>query len=645
MRAFVSILNLHFKKSLAPRNIIIWGLFLVLSFIYTNQGINRINALEEKEKSFTEIQQTKFEKIRSYTYYSIEGIRSLYSESNASIFFKNSIVPIDSTSKVDGRVTVKLSNNLKSKILDPANLLYNMDFSGLVLFIFLIYSVYQGYESVRHRALLKMLKTGKSSITVYVSSVLAGFIIFALYFCLLSFSQVLFIQLSGIEITAADFAGFCTFLSVALVLLFFFYSLGVVSGTIRKKGLAFAFMVAAWFGFIFMIPALVNSALVGKIPDVVSDYKTVIDKYKILNDFEKRTIAKHGKPKNVKREEAKKVMTDFINNEYVKIEALEKKLRSKWRNVITSYSKTAINSPVTFYLLTGNEVSSRGYQNFLEFYNFSIDQKRRFLKFRIDNAYNPEVKKVLNYHETTGQTNVFHAQSRIPDHYGMGILINLGYSVILLVFGCFRFLMAMFRKPEEANSTAGIELDLYKGRVITLNTVEKDFIRQFLNVFLGKADYFKGSLMMDGEDFVSPGDKDLLYLPSPDTLPGDIRGIDLLTTFKRLYNLDKTQFEAMKAAAGDNAGEWFGEMKLVDKMRVMLAVAELKKWEIFIFDKWVNDLPKKYYNEIGGRIRNLIADHTLVIDIVPNYNPWLNYDNQVICIYDEHDNRYHVELR
>jgi hypothetical protein len=226
MRTFLSIFRLEFRRSHAPWNAVAWGLIFLLSIIYTNHGINGIKALPEKEKSFKEIQDANFEKIRSYTYYSIEGIWSLYRESNPSILFNNSILPTDSISKIDGRVTISLLNNLKSKILNPANLTYNMDFSGIVLFLVSIYFMYMGYDAKNNRAFLKLLKGGRSTAALYFSTVVSRFILIALYFCAMFFSLLLFILLRGIRITAIDFSGFLAFLFAALVLLFFFYCVG-----------------------------------------------------------------------------------------------------------------------------------------------------------------------------------------------------------------------------------------------------------------------------------------------------------------------------------------------------------------------------------------------------------------------------------
>jgi hypothetical protein len=644
MTTFLSILRLEFRRSRAKWNVVAWLAIFAVSIIYTNQGINGIKSLAQKEKSFKEIQNAKFEKIRSYNIYKFEGVSSLFAESTPSILFSNSIIPPDAASKIDGHVTVDLVNKLKSKILDPANLSYNMDFSGIVLLLVPIYCLFLGYESVSNRAFLKLLARGRSRIPLYAATVLSRFIAFALHFCILFFSLLLFIKLRGVRITAADFAGFRTYLFAALVFLFFFYSIGVVIGAVCKIKAAFALTVAVWFAFIFMIPGLINTSIANNIPDAMADYETVIDKLKILTDFEKRIVAKHGKPKSGTVEEARKVMEGFKNNELIRMEELERRLKDKCIKGINMYSKYAMFSPGTFYLLTGNEVSSRGYKSFVEFYDHTEKLKRDFFNFYVNEMFYEQSKKVRNFFEVTGRSNIFYAQSRRPDHFTLGILVNLGYSFILLVVAYFLLSLTMFPRPKVSYS-GDFTLDLYKGKITSLNTVVKDFRKQVVNVFFGVFKHFPGKIELDGENILAPGQRTPLYLPQPGGLPDDIRGIDLLTIFKNSYKLDEKEFAEMVAGIGDNVKKCFGKMHDIDKFRTMLAIAELKQWDVCIIDRWIGHLTGEHHNEILGRVQGLAGENKFVLDIVTNWNLWLKHHNSFYTVYDYQSDTYHIKKR
>jgi len=130
--------------------------------------------------------------------------------------------------------------------------------------------------------------------------------------------------------------------------------------------------------------------------------------------------------------------------------------------------------------------------------------------------------------------NIFYARSQLPGNFGIGVLINMGYIIILLFASYFRFKKAMFLSSKNPDAYKEINLELAKDGEFSITTDEPEPANQVVNFFFGEFKYFKGDITVEKKSIVTKTKKDFLYLPHPNEIPEDIKTMDLLFSLKCL---------------------------------------------------------------------------------------------------------------
>lgn len=104
---------------------------------------------------------------------------------------------------------------------------------------------------------------------------------------------------------------------------------------------------------------------------------------------------------------------------------------------IQFFYKLSLVFPTTFYHSTANEISSKGYKNFLEFFSYILNLKEKFGRFIIDKRYYSEDSKVISF--VKADENMFYAQSRLPNYFWLGVALIFLYSIGLVFLSYFLF--------------------------------------------------------------------------------------------------------------------------------------------------------------------------------------------------------------
>jgi hypothetical protein len=154
-------------------------------------------------------------------------------------------------------------------------------------------------------------------------------------------------------------------------------------------------------------------------------------------NFEKRAVKKTGPPGERTAESEKEMVKSYWDNEVKGVQALEQKLANEMEQNIRHFQRLSILCPSTFYLSTGNEISSRGYENFISFYKYIRVLKEKFIEFFIYQRYYKNFTKVEPF--IKDKENLFYAESQLPRGTFIGALLTLLYVSGLVVFSYFRF--------------------------------------------------------------------------------------------------------------------------------------------------------------------------------------------------------------
>lgn len=625
---FYAFFDYEFKRFLSKRNLSIWLIAFLVILFFVNTGIDQFKTLPEKEKEFKKIQENYFKNLVNYNEYSIEGEKFLYIPSPVGILVRNTVMPPDMTSKVNSVAAVHINNNLKGKSLISNLFFGRLDFSAIILIAFSLLAMGYGYESLLAREHLKCLASIAPTSHVFRAIVLVRFLLIAVAFLVLYWLLLLFIIIRGVELTGADYTGFMGILQSAILMILCFFMIGVFFSTKRSLKGSVSGMLLIWVILIMGVPGLLVTLNEGKVPEVTRDYQTELEKIKDVNVFEKKSIEKYGKFDKNNMDIAKKVAEDYLNNDFKKIVAREERLKAELQVPIDRLNRLAILFPTTFYLHTCNEVSSLGYGGFMDFYGYTQQMFRDFVIFWVDRVFYHDPKQMVSFIRVKGIENTFRGRSLLPKYFIMGQVLQLVYAALLFMASYFRFSRVLFPLPENPSYFDDFDIKMEKGKILKLLSYRPEFNRQFQSVFYGRSKGLKWAVSLDGKDIVNGIKKVFLYVPHPSEIQGDIKVKHLLLLFRRILKPTKAEFAALTAGLDRELLEKrYSELEQAEKAGVLLTVTQLKKMPVYIFNDFIQGIPRGLRSDFSDAAEGLKENGALVIDLVSTDASWLVHDS------------------
>ncbi len=630
MENFITLFSLEFKRFFSKKKLIILLLIALFTIFVSNIAFNDYKKTLSNIQDFQKLDALKFNRfIRNYTEYSFYGVKCFFIPSTLGKLLTTSGTTAELSAQVDSIVSLDIFINSKGRSIFKEDSTSPFRLSFIILVLVLLSVLFLGYESMRDKGFIRIiasiLSTGKIFIYIVLSRIILLTLILTGFFAILS----IMIKLKGFNLSNEVVTGLFGYFLAAWTMIIIFFFIGVLVGNIKKKGTALTVLISIWFILVFFLPGLLDSYIANKSKNISSSYKVEFEQLKVLNSFENRSIEEYGKFDRNNIEISRKVVEGYWEKDYKQIEKFEGKLKNDILSITGINRKLSILSPVTFFQLTGNEVSSIGFENYLKFYTFLQEIKRQFLRFWIDRVYYNDPKDLVSF--IKGDENLFYAKSQLPENFGTGVMINMAYIIGLFFVSYFRFKKAMLPIPKEAIGTNNVNIELEKGKIITFHGEYPNFFKLFINVFFGKTKSFKGKIKIDNKDIVTKEKQDFLYLPHPDNIPEDIKTRDLLWLFKRLLKLTKEEFSELKTSVGkDNLKKRFADLKKTEKANILLSIAELSKFKMYIFNDFAFDLPKSFRVDLPERVDKLKHEDTIVLDIVTIGDLWVDNDKYIM---------------
>ncbi len=622
MRAFKSFFIFELKRFFDKRNTILILLLLFLSLIFIQIGISEYKYTLNRKEKFQEFEKTKVSHYINYTQYGAYGVRMLFVPAPISLFFINSCVIPDMTSYVDSGERLKIYNSLKGKNIFDQKKFGFTDFSGIILFFGSLLALFYGYETFNNDEYLKFLSTISSKKHVFYSMLFSRIVLMFLVFLAITGSALLLIIVNGFYVPINVY--FLYFILSILIFSLFFFSIGTIIGTLRSKIIGITTVLSCWFLLLYFIPTAVNTYIASRSDLLTPIYKLEMDKLKILMDFERKALEKRGIFKEVDDSERDDALS-YLNNEFKQILSLEEKMRDQMKNNISIFQKLSMFFPPTFYLSVTNEISSRGYENLIDFYSHAQSLKRKFVKFYIEKMFFKNFSKVDPF--VKGDENVFYAQSRLPGNFTVGVMVNLFYIAALLWVSYSRFRKALFRLQDKENSGAPPrELKLKKGE-FTVLVSEGDLLKnQLFNLWSGETGELqkKGytiKISIDNHDIAAEKSrKKIFYICHPENIPGDIKAGDFLSFIRRLEKIpgkDAANF-GTHMSLKSIAGKRFNRLKNHEKGEIILEVLRMKRTQIYLLHDIARGMPIEFTIQLKKRMEELKEEGALVVYLTPD---------------------------
>ena len=297
-----------------------------------------------------------------------------------------------------------------------------------------------------------------------------------------------------------------------------------------------------------------------------SRYTIENSKKKIFSGFESSLFEiarKYGKSPDLLKERIL-LYEQFWNVDFKKILDIETKNIEQIENITKKFHFLSIFNPVTFYRALCNELSSRGYLSYIDFYKTCLEKYKGFMRFYIDNWVLKKNIKLVPFVE--GEEQVFYAEPALPAYFVPGVIIFFGWIVaayLLSLFGFKRMLRPTQKKKVDFEK---VKLDIRAGNYISLQAGKPRYLAdQIYAALTGKSHKsFNGKITLDGKKIESL--QPVFYLPEPDKLPKDLT----IGQLEKLAGLPVTSKDLFKNLELKKQTELFLKMAAATDRNILL---------------------------------------------------------------------------
>lgn len=438
MKTLKEIFILELRRLANKKNI---GLFLFLSlvFLYFLQiGIGNFKSIDRNKDDFLDIERLKVQQYVTYGQYGTYGFRVMFIPSPLSIYFVNSSTISELTSNVDSGERLNVYNSFKGKTLFSEKSGGFKDFSGIMLLLGSLLVLFFGYEALVHKDYLRFMSGFIGCKKLYFFIILSRVFVFILFLLFHVGISLVLLKLYGIELLKNDYIHLAIFAAILFLVLLFFFILGTIAGSFKSRFAGFVLVIITWFFSVFLIPGVVSAVTSRKADNLESNYRLELQKLKTLMSFEKRALEKQKNLKKRNRELERELIESYWNKEVKEFQASEKKLKKEMEKNIRLFQKLSFLFPSTYYLSTSNEISSKGYENYIDFFDYIQKLKIGFVRFYINKRFYSNYSEVEPF--TKNRENLFAAESRLPGNFNLGLVLTLVYIAVSIAvsYSCFK---------------------------------------------------------------------------------------------------------------------------------------------------------------------------------------------------------------
>ncbi len=625
MTYFNHIIIFEFRRFFSKRNLVILLLIFISMVYLVNTGIYEHKGNLEKASEFQELEALRFKKVTNYAIYSVYGVYLFFNPAPAEFLFKNTFIKSDLKANIDSITKLKVFNSFKDRPLFAAITFNSWDFPGILLLFGSLIALFWGYEVLREKEYVKFLSSFISHKKVFFYLIFSRIVLLILVFIFFLGIILIMLRLHDIGLSTLEYINLSGFFMLCILMLLFFFFAGVIIGLTRSGKRGISKIIAVWVIFIFLIPGIIHTLVENNALDGISDYKTELEKFGIVTDFERRAVEQHGKFDINNIEKGRKVIENYWKRDYKEIEKLEERLKGKIVANINRYRNLSILFPNTFYHITANEVSSRGYGSFIDFYSYLQELKRKFVRFWIDRVYYKDFKVMVNF--IKGKENHFFAKSRLPGNFWTGVLIILLYIVSLFSISYFSLRQSLFKiTDKEISQIKEIDRKFKRGEISVWRVAGDNFSRLMYNLLSGENRRIRKSgipvkLMIDDVNIAETRNTiPFIYFCLPEEIPADIKVKDFILLFagltkatgkeKKMF-LDNPKINAL-------AAQKFGQLDKREKREIFIALSQLGKSSIYLFNNVATDMPVDYAIRFKERLEQLSSGGAVVLYLTTN---------------------------
>lgn len=198
----------------------------------------------------------------------------------------------------------------------------------------------------------------------------------------------------------------------------------------------------------------------------------------------------------------------------------------------------------------------------------------------------------------------------------------------------------VFSKTKEPKAFESIEIDLHKGKNISIISNKENFNSQFLNLMFGQGKQLNWKIKLDGDSILNKKKYNFIYLPHPSHIPGELKGKHLLSLIQPYLKNSKDDTVKIQEEMGKRLlNKRFFNLQLEEKAMMIVQIFMRLNKEIFIFDDFTNGIMDVDRFNLGEKAKNLKAPSTMLIDISMTNSSWLGSEDYYSIAYKKGEYR------
>jgi len=598
---------------------------LLISIYFINTGINNYKSAINRSNEFKGVETAMFKNMMNYAQYTYRGVNLFFIPGPTSIFSKNSGLFSELTAKIDSMAGLKISNDMKSRLIFQGMNSTNWDFSGIILLFVPLGALLYGFESLRYKEYLKFLSSFLRYKKVFLFVLFSRVIILAISSIIIYSIILLFILTKNIAWSTHDYLGLGWYFLLVFLLLLFFFAMGFLIGSTRSKINSTATILILWFVFVFLFPGTIHTFIAGKANTLTSSYKLELEKIQYINEYQKKSLEIH-KNSNLKGiDRSRAIIENYWKKEYSHIEATDTNLKNEMLEIIQKNRNISIFCPVSFFQLTSNEISSQGYSNFLDFYSFSQERKREFVRFYFDQNFYSKNHDMINF--IKGDEAFFFAESSLPDNFFAGLWLTMLYALALFSFSFFIYKKSLFGlKESDINQIETLEKSFKRGELSVWCIAGNNFSNLLYNLFSGEEGILKKTgrpikIEFDGMELNKRNsNKKFIYLCRPDEIPGDIKVKNLYRFMGKIMKSPRKEYRkiSLSPVIKSFLNYKFQQLSKREKGEILLLLTLLMNRQVFLVNDMATDLPVDFAIGFKERLEQLASQGALVLYLTTN---------------------------
>jgi ABC-type Na+ transport system ATPase subunit NatA len=608
------VMRLEIARNITRLGVYCLAGFLIVSMVILQLGLEKLKLDEKQSREFVDVQLERLVGFINYEQYGLAGIDRLLQASPLFYLFHHSSTLDELQANIEMSTRYKLYKPEMGKNLFKRPTGGSLDFSWFYL-IFGTLSVSLWSFLISRGKDFNIFLNNYVGVKGIYTGIMLGRILLVMMANLIVLSVCLLLYLvNGIEPGPGEINGLLQLYVVSTIMMVILTAVTGWFGAAKnwKKGAIIA--AISWIIIVFIWPEALNAVFARKAEISLKSLEAYQkEKNDLLLPFEKRALKNTGRfdSQPEKQESDRESAEKYWNEVSKKIRAIDLHMMEKIEKLSRSFHFWSIFNPVTFYKSVNNELGSKGYNSYNNFFKENLVIQRKFLRHVFDKRYYENYSKVEPF--LPADELVVKAEPGLPGYYLAGIIFNFFLMVLSLFIGYFIFKKHLLAKPEVPGGYEEVDINANDGNIEFVSCEKPDLSYTVVNVTRGYARGFNGKITINNHDVVKEGGTDFDFILNQAEIPGNIRVKQLLHFMAKTAGIDKEKINTFKQKNQDKLKCRFCELEPVERAVILLDLCLLREAKIYILKDFSSGIFQHSLPQLIDKLEQLKEKNLLIL--------------------------------